>query len=143
MVKFALTAPLEVAVKLVNRVVCDVCEYRHTHPVFGPFVVWRGSVAEEWFTIMFMRGILTISLAERECQVGENIIHYAMSEVMAKCYNTGKNGATPIGEVEAVAEYLAKTMPKEIAEISFTDVMVVLNWKYSPNAKIDYDLLGD
>jgi hypothetical protein len=34
-------------------------------------------------------------------------------------------------------------LKKEIDEISFTDVMVALNWRYAENAKIDYDLLTD
>ena len=122
MVKFKIIAPPEESLPLVNRVVCDVCESRNTNPIAGKVVSWRGSVENEYFSILFLGRRLLISLAERECQLGSVSVIYAMAE------------ALPNSLV---------FLKKEIDEISFTDVMVALNWRYAENAKIDYDLLTD
>ncbi len=121
-----------------NRVVCDVTEYKINTPV-GPASSWRGSVAEEYFSITFLKGILTISLVERECQLGHNVVNYAISEALSQALSVAGSNATMI--TEAHHNYSLKQCPKEQKEISFTDVMVVLGWRYVENAKIHYDLL--
>ena len=143
MVKFALTTALPVALTLQNRVVCDVEEFKQSHPFFGRFIAWRGSLAEEYFNAMFMRGLLTVSVAERECHLPDNICNYAIAEPLAKYASMVSNAITPIGDVAAIKEYHEKQLPKDLAEINFTDVMVVLNWRYASNAKIFYDSMGD
>ena len=132
MVKFKIIAPPEEALPLVNRVVCDVCESRNTNPIAGKIVSWRGSVENEYFSILFLGGRLLISLVERECQLGHVSVIYAMSETLSNSLISLKD--------EIDNSFILK---KEIDEISFTDVMVALNWRYAENAKIDYDLLTD
>lgn len=138
MVKFSLLLPQEAAVLFQNRVVCDVTDY-HVDTSVGPASSWRGSVAEEYFSIMFLRGILTVSLVERECQLGHDAVNYAMSETLANSLKVAGDNA--IMTTEANFNYNLKQSQKEQKEISFTDVMVVLGWQYKEGAYIHHDML--
>lgn len=138
MVKFKQVKKEEEAEKVKNRVVCDVCEAHH-QSVYGEFVNWRGSTETEYFSIIFLKGILTVSIDEREQRVGNDPLNVAMSEKLADMFMSAK------GDLEKTAsavKYNREEYPKEIKTVSFTDVMVLLNWKYAPNAKIDYDPFG-
>ena len=139
MVKFNPLLPQEAAVLFQNRVVCDVTQFQMDTPA-GPVTSWRGSVAEEYFSIMFLRGILTVSLVERECQLGTNAVNYAVSETLANSLKVAGDNA--IMTTEANFNYNLKQSPKEHKDISFTDVMVVLGWQYKEGAHIHYDLLA-
>jgi hypothetical protein len=139
MVKFSPLLPQEAAVLFQNRLVCDVTEYKMDTPA-GPVSAWRGSVAEEYFSITFIRGILTLSVVERECQLGQNAVNYAMSSALSEPLKVAGDNA--IMATEAHFNYNLKQAAKEQKEISFTDVMVVLGWQYKEGAHIHYDLLA-
>ena len=141
MVKFVPLLPQDASALLQNRVVCDVTENHLTTALFESIVSWRGSVAEEYFSIMFLRGILTVSLVERECQLGYNAVNYAMSEALSQTLNVAGDNA--IMTTEAHFNYNIKQGPKEQKEISFTDVMVVLGWQYKEGVKVDYNILAE
>lgn len=138
MVKFKTIVPAEIAGLLSGRVVCDVCERHLTVPMVGKVVNWRGSVEQEYFSITFLRGVLTLSLVEREMLLGHNALNIAMVEPLASVVQGGDS----IAAVEATYNYNLKQSEKDVNTISFTDVMVALSWRYAPNAKIDYDLLA-
>jgi hypothetical protein len=139
MVKFSPLLPQGAAALFSNRVVCDVTQYQMDTPA-GPVTSWRGSVAEEYFSIMFLRGILTVSLVERECQLGTNAVNYAMSANLAESLKVAGDNA--IMSTESHFNYNTKQSQKEHKEVSFTDVMVVLGWQYKEGAFIHYDLLA-
>lgn len=140
MVKFSPLLPPESASLFQNRLVCDVVERHIDH--HGILISsWRGSVADEYFSIMFMAGILTVSLVERECLLGQNAVNYAMSETLANSLKVAGDNA--IMSTEATFNYNLKQGPKEQKEISFTDVMVVLGWQYKEGVKVDYDFLAE
>ena len=139
MVKFSTVVPLPVAELLSGRVVCDVTEYRTSHPLVGQIVAWRGSVEAEYFSITFMKGILTLSLAEREMLIGQNAVNYAVVSVLGEAMARGDS----IASAEATFNYHLKQGEKDTKEISFTDVMVALGWRYKEGAKIHYDMLMD
>ena len=138
MVKFDLLLPAEAATLFQNRVVCDVIEFKMTS-IVGPACIWRGSVEDEYFSITFLKGILTLSLVERECQLGQNATNYAMSNTLDSLLKIAGDNA--VMSAEANYNYILKQWPKEQKEVSFTDVMVALNWTYKPEVKIDYDML--
>lgn len=140
MVKFEITVPVEQALPLASRTVCDVCQSYRTDPLLGKMVNWRGSVKDEYFSILFFKGILVVSLEEREMMLGHNAVKYAMSSALAAAI---KGDASAPERTEASFDYYLKICPKEIETVSFTDVMAALAWKYAPNAKIDYDYLSD
>jgi hypothetical protein len=138
MVKFEVIVPPEIAVMFQDRVVCDVCEYHITDPLLGKMASWRGSVKDEYFSILFVKGVLTVSLVERECQLGHEAINYAMSELLVKALKENKEDVL---KTDSTLDYFAKQGPKEQEIVHFIDVMVILNWRYAEWAKIYYDLL--
>ena len=139
MVTFSPLLPQEASVLFANRVVCDVTQFQ-MDTVAGPVTFWRGSVESEYFSVAFLKGILTISLVERECQLGHNAVNYAVSETLANALKVAGDNA--IMTTEANLNYNLKQSQKEHKDISFTDIMVVLGWKYGQDAKIHYDLLA-
>jgi hypothetical protein len=138
MVKFEVIVAPEIASLYQNRVVCDVCEYHITDPLLGKMASWRGSVKDEYFSILFVKGVLTVSLVERECQLGHSAINYAMSEPLVKALRENKED---ILKTDSTLDYFAKQGPKEQEIVHFIDVMVILNWRYAERAKINYDTL--
>ena len=138
MVKFEIIIAPEIASLYQNRVVCDVCEYHITDPLLGKMASWRGSVKDEYFSILFVKGVLTVSLVERECQLGHSAINYAMSECLFKALKENKE---EILKTDATFDYYTKQSVKEQNEVHFIDIMVALNWNYGERAKIYYDTL--
>ena len=98
---------------------------------------WRGSVTDEYFVISFIRGVLSISLNERECNLDNNVCHYAVSDGLFASSKEKTN------LMEVMGDYVKTSHDKEQNEISFTDVMAILDWKYDEHAKIYYDNLAD
>ena len=42
------------------------CKTMMTNPMFGRFPSWRGTLSDSFFTIVFVGGLLEVSVAERE-----------------------------------------------------------------------------
>ena len=120
---------------------CDVTEHHLTDPLLGKMASWRGSVEEEYFSIIFAKGILTVSLVEREYNLGHSAVNFAMSERLFRILKENKDNAA-LRTTETL-DYYIKQNQKEQKEISFIDVMVILEWRYAERAKIYYDPLGD
>lgn len=138
MVKFKEIKPPDVSETVKHRIVCDVCESRHVS-LYGEFINWRGSTETEYFSIIFLKGILTVSIDEREMRLGQDPMNFALSAKLAELFATAK------GDIEQTAmavKYSREEYKKELDAVSFTDVMVVLQWKYAPDAKIDYNPLS-
>lgn len=134
MVNFQVIAAPPIALTVQHRTVRDVTEYRFTTEQFGKNISWRGSLNDEYFSILFVKGLLVVSVAEREMQVGENSLHYALTE------RASKISANPI---EAMNQGIVAEINDEMENITFTDALIALNWRYAPNVKIWQDLLGD
>jgi len=137
MLKFNVIAQPLIAAAIQNRVVEHVTEYRITNPIAGKVVMWRGATELEYFSIAFLRGILTISLSEREILLGEKTINYAMVSSLMEVIERGDT----ISTIEATYNYNAKQSFKDAEVISFTDVLVIFGWNYKQGVKIDYDML--
>ena len=116
-IKFEIITSAAIADGMKGRVVCDVCEYHPTHPAFGKLTTWRGSTETEYFRIVFVKGMLTISLAEMERQIAqpENTINYAVSSNLKAALDKTTE--------DARSDYERLVNPREQAEISFADVM--------------------
>lgn len=138
MVKLRECKPPAVSELLKHRVVCDVCESHHIS-LYGEFVNWRGSTETEYFSIIFLKGILTVSIDEREMKVGWEPVNFAISSKLADMFASVKGD---LEQTAMAAKYSREEYQKELDNISFTDVMVALSWKYAPNAKIDYNPLA-
>lgn len=127
--------------RIQNKVVCDVTEYHIKSPM-GSVLNWRGSVLEEYFSILFLRGVMTVSVEARECLIGSHCINYGMSEKLIESLekdsqrHKGKSKLTGFPE----NDYLKSEAEIEIKAVTFTDIAAALNWKFSPNFKqyVDY-----
>lgn len=131
MVKFKIIADEKIAKTVQDRVVCDITELRLNNfeqdPTLGKIVSWRGTVNDEFFSILFVKGLLEISLVEREMLLGQNLIFYARTELSDNANNN------------ANISYSLKDSNLEQDNITFVDVMVTLKWKYAPNVKFYHD----
>ena len=142
MIKFELIVTPEIAAPFQNKQVCDVQEYHITHAIHGKMASWNGSVNDEYFHIIFVKGMLIVSVAERECQLSKTgyIINYAMSESLTNALSF--NNKESVESIEAKYNYEHIYEPKEQSEINFDDIMAALKWCYKDeNVKIDYDML--
>jgi len=142
MIKFNVDAPPEKALPLQNRVVEYVCKTRTNHPEFGLMTTWKGAVENEYFSILFIRGILIVSVVERECQLGHVSVPYAESMTLTHAIRA-VDGADNSVKLEVQNDYNKNTSQKEQDDITFDDVMECLKWKLKENVKVDEDLLGD
>ena len=142
MIELDIIVPGEVAAPLQNRLVCDLLETRATIPGIGRIVSWRGSTQEEYFSILFVRGIFSVSVNERECLLNDSIVNYAMSMALSKAMK-GFPGRDESAKQEDIQNYLDILADKEMDEITFADAMMLLNWTYKLGAKVDCNLLCD
>ena len=138
MVNLKVIVSSEIALTLQNRQVCDMTEFHITDPVHGKLTSWRGSVQNEYFSIIFIKGILVVSLVERECKLGECSINYAMTEGLENALKECKDNPEQGSQISS--DYANNQSVEDQKNISFTDVMKSLNWNYSTDAKIHSDL---
>lgn len=142
MAELDIIAPQEIAAPLQNRMVCDVLETRATMPGTGRIVSWRGSTQEEYFSILFVQGVITVALNERECLLSESFVNYAMSMALSKAMK-GLPGRDDATKQEDIQNYYTKLAEAELNEITFIDVMNLLNWQYKLGAKVDVNFMAD
>lgn len=133
MVKFEVIVAPPVALTVQHRTVCDVTEYRYITEL-GKVISWRGSLNEEYFSILFAKGLLAVSISENEIYLGYNSLHYALTE---KAFAISNNS------VDATNKYSIEDVDKDIEKMTFVDVLIALNWRYAPNVKVWHDMLGD
>ena len=109
-----------------NRKVMDVVEYLESFPTGVKYKAWTGSTEAEFFSIMFTGGLLTISLNERECDAGRNVINYGMLASL-------QDHLLKLSHVQAAAYLLEYNMflyESDMNIISFNDVMTALKWEF-------------
>lgn len=116
------TTPKEEIQRVQNRKVMDVEEYNDTG-VFGDYKAWRGSTETEYFYIVFMKGVVTLILEEREMLIGSNIICYATLTKLVKM-------AKRADSVEWFTKYNATEYRDDLKSTTFEDIMVSLKWKF-------------
>lgn len=130
-IKFTIvsTTPKEEIQRVQNRRVMDVEEYNETG-IFGDYKAWRGSTEGEYFYIVFMKGVITVILEEREMLIGTRGIVYSTLTKLVKIANEPD-------PVEWFIKYNEFGYKEDLKTITFEDVMVTLKWKfYSKNVKI-------
>ena len=121
-----------------NRVVCDMVEYYMIHPMLGKYRAWIGSVEEEYFSIVFMAGFLTVSLDAREGCCGFDVQKYACTERVYEALMV-KDDA---GMKQIISEYSMTTMMDDFDNLTTQDVMDVLKWTIKPGAHVQKDMLN-
>jgi hypothetical protein len=125
-----------------NRQVDLVIEAETVNPLYGKTKSWRGDLAEEYFIVMFVNGHLIISVSEREMQLGSKTQTYAMSDFLSKSLAMIDPNDTT-GRQTVQIGYNKNISDKEQDQVTFQDVMLALNWRLGPKAKVDRDLLTE
>ena len=125
--------------KIRHRGIMDITESR----IGSERVLWKGSTENEYFSIVFMSGILSVSVAERECQLGlpEFILCVGISkksrEKMAVANKMDVNEM-----VKSAYDYLLTDYIEEVKTISFVnDVLPILKWDRCDKTKTHIDCL--
>lgn len=120
-----------------NRVICDVEEFS-IDTVYGKAKAWKGSVEEEYFSLLFVNGMLTLCINEREMFMGTEPIAVAMSKPLKDAVEMSK-----IDEqdgLQMTKDYTESgKMDDDIKNITLKDCMKILRWKIKPDAKIFFD----
>ncbi len=142
--KFALlnSFPKEEFKKLQKRIVYDVEEFIDEESPSGRFNMWKGSTKDEYFTVVLMRGILTISIEERECHMMKERVHCIGSittflEKMASFKVASK-------QQEFLKNYFMKGQLDDLYSTNISHVMDFLKWKFvNKKVKIKEGILFD
>ncbi len=143
MINFKHCLTPEKALPLQNRVVECVTKLSESHIAFGKISIWRGALKDEYFSIMFIGGVVIVSVEEREMELGKRSVTYAESQSLLDSAELIK-GASPELQGSIQAEYTNVISKREQNEITFSDMMFILNWQYVEGAKVDEsDMLGD
>lgn len=143
MINFKLCLTDEQALPLQNRIVEDVVKSSSEHPLLGKISIWKGSLKEEFFSVMFLGGVVVVAIAEREMQLGDPSINYAESQSLLDTAELVR-GSSPEVQSDLQKNYHNVTAKKEQEEITFADLMFILKWEYVDGAKVDEsDLLAD
>ncbi len=143
MINFKLLLTPENALPLQNRIVECVFKTSKTHPLYGKFSMWHGALETEYFEVMFLGGVVVVLIAEREMELGKHSVAFAESQSLLDMAELIK-GSSPELKVSLQDEYTNVISKREQMEITFANIMSILNWQYVEGAKVDEtDMLGD
>lgn len=142
MINFKIKLTKEEAAKWQNRKVEYVSKSTSLNPTFGKFSTWVGALENEYFTILFLGGVIILSVAEREFILGQNNVVFAETISLLQAAELIK-GSTPEIQQNIQNQYNTIVSLQEQNEITFDNIMSILNWQYTDEAVVDEtDLLG-
>lgn len=128
------TTPKKDIERVQNRKVMDVEEYELSG-MFGDYKAWKGSTETEYFYVVFMKGVITAMVEEREMFIGKNIVTYS---ILTKLFNLSNNSDS----VELFNEYNAILYKEDLKSLTFQDIMTTLKWAfYSDKVKVKVGML--
>lgn len=120
-----------------NRKICDVEEFS-IDTLYGKAKAWKGSTEEEYFSLLFVNGMLTLCISEREMFLGTVAIAVAMTKKLKEAVEVSK--VDELVGLQMTQTYTdSGEMNEDIKKITLKDCMKVLRWKLKPNAKIFFD----
>lgn len=123
--------------KLSKKKVCNVEEFE-LKTLLGPAKFWKGSTEEEYFTLLFTNGMLTLCFNEREMLLDQDPVGVGMVAELREAVDISKTD-------EAKGLKLTQTYtdsPKfdeDVKNITLCDVLEVLGWELKDGAKIMFD----
>lgn len=116
------SVPKEELQRIQNQKVMDVEEYNETG-ILGDYKAWRGSTETSFFFIVFMKGVVTVIIEEREMLIGTRITTYATLTKLVKMANKPDSA-------EWFAKYNVSEYKDDLNALKFEDVMTALKWKF-------------
>lgn len=123
--------------KLSKRKVCNVEEFE-LETLLGPAKFWKGSTEEEYFTLLFTNGMLTLCFNEREMLLDQDPVGVGMVAELREAVDVSKTDEAK--GLELTQAYTGG--PKfegDVKNITFGDALEVLGWEMKDGAKIMFD----
>jgi hypothetical protein len=124
--------------KIANRKVCDVVEY-DMDTLLGPMKAWKGSVEEEYFSLIFADGIVSLAINGQEMMLGSEATNIAMAEELHEANLIADNNYE--AAIQLIQDYRSEKFYQDCKEILFDDICKLLNWTKKPDMKYHKDLL--
>jgi len=123
---------------ILNRLIECVTEYKIKSIDGKKYVGWYGNTETEYFSVVFVSGIVSISVAERQMKIGEE---YSLPLIASKLEKAAST-TDQLEKLRLIARYNTKYSNKDLETVSFKDIMKPLGWKLaSKKVKINYDLI--
>lgn len=130
--------------RIQNRKIMDIVEYDEFSKNLGGyhFKQWVGSTETEYFSILFVKGLLNVCVEERESDLGKNPINYAISKRLVDKMSIVKNDLSKV--MEESEKYNNVGYYEDHKEVHLKEVLKVLKWKrFSRNVKVKKGYLFD
>jgi hypothetical protein len=124
--------------KLQDKKVCDVTEMV-LPSIIGYYKGWIGSTEEEYFSIVFVKGIITVSLEEREFRLGREPINYSVVDSL----HESLIGPITAAKKTTVDLYNTKLYLDDVKLLTFKDVMKSLKWKLDTGVEVEEHYLSE
>lgn len=122
--------------KLSNRKVCNIEEFC-MESMLGPIKAWKGSTDEEFFSLLFTNGMLSICIDEREMFLGTEAIGVAMATELKEAIEVAKTDEQK--GVELTQQYTSGKSNEDTKNITLDDCLEVLGWELKDGVKIMFD----
>jgi len=130
------TKNVEILESLRNKKVCSV-EECPTETVFGPGRAWKGSTENEFFYILFIDGMLSLYISEREMLLEEKGIGVGMTPELQEAVDVSK-----IDKNDGLAltkKYTSSgKMDEDMANITLDDILETLDWKLAEGVEMQF-----
>lgn len=126
---------------LTQRVICNVEEFS-LGTILGPVKAWKGSTEEEYFSLLFNNGMLSLCINEREMFLGTEPIGIAMVEELREAVDVSKTNEGLGLELTQLYTCGGK-LEEDVKNITLGDCLEVLGWELKEGAKIFFDNFFD
>jgi hypothetical protein len=123
---------------LAQRVVCDIQEFSLNDTVLGPVKAWKGSTEEEYFSLLFNNGMLTLCISEREMFLGTEPIGVAMVTELREAVDVSKTNEGMGLKLTQLYTRGGK-LEEDVKNITLSDCLEVLGWEVKDGVKIFFD----
>jgi hypothetical protein len=121
-----------------NKKVCNIDEYT-ADTIFGSGRGWMGSTENEFFHILFINGMLSICISEREMLLDQNGVGVGMTKELRQAVNVSK--VDEEAGLLLTKEYSSSgRMDEDMDNITLKDVLEALGWELKDGAKIHYEV---
>jgi len=121
-----------------NRLIEYVTEYKIKSIDGKKYVGWYGTTETEFFSIVFVGGVVSVSLAERQMQIGES---YCLPLIVSKLEKAALID-DQMEKIRILSKYNLNYANRDLEKATFKDIMKPLGWKFaSKKVKVQYDLV--
>ena len=132
------TKNVEILESLRNKKVCSV-EECPAETVFGPGRAWKGSTENEFFYILFIDGMLSLYISEREMLLEEKGIGVGMTPELSDAVNVSKSNEN--AGLALTKKYTSSgKMDEDMANIMLDDILETLDWKLDEGVEIQFEI---